>query len=75
MKVLELKLLLGAIVSNMLVDLGGYTSVDLLLKAIPAIVVTGFTVDKWVAFRKRRKQEELIKKEEERQIREEEDFE
>ncbi len=63
MKILELKLLLGALASNMLVDLGGYTSVDLALKAVPAIVVTGFTIDKWVAFRKRKKQDRIREEE------------
>lgn len=71
MKVLELKLLLGALISNILVDLGGYTSIDLLLKAIPAVVVTGFTIDKWIAFRIRRKQEKIMKQEEEDALRKE----
>lgn len=74
MKVLELKLLFGALISNMLVDLGGYMSIDLLLKAVPAIVVTGFTIDKWIAFRKRRKQEEIMKEKEEQELRKEEEY-
>ena len=74
MKILELKLLLGALISNMLVDLKRYTSVDLLLKAVPAIVVTGFTIDKWVAFRKRRKQEDIVKEQEEKELRKEEEY-